>query len=269
MKIVIIGSGNLATQLSLALKDAGKDIVQIFSRTEEHARELAEKLGCRHTADSDEIDKNADIYIFSVKDDALSSLASSICKDRPEGLFLHTAGSVPMDVFKDHASYYGVLYPMQTFSKHRSVDFQKIPCFIEGSSEETVATIRSLAESISNHVVDCDSEKRKKLHLAAVLACNLTNHCYRLAERVLQEEQIDFDLFLPLIDETAKKVSEMSPRDAQTGPMVRYDVEVMNRQIALLPDERTRQIYRLMAESIHADATSNLSVSWAGGCQSL
>lgn len=253
MKIVFIGSGNLATQLSLALKDAGKDIVQIYSRTENHARELAEKLDCKHTTDIYEIDKNADVYVFSVKDDALSSLVSSICKNRPDGLFLHTAGSVPMDIFKGHASRYGVLYPMQTFSKSRRVNFQIIPCFIEGSSEEALTTIRALAESISSHVVDCDSEKRKKLHLAAVLACNLTNHCYRLAERVLQEEQIDFDLFLPLIDETAKKVSEMSPRDAQTGPMVRYDVEVMNRQIALLPDERTRQIYRLMAESIHDD----------------
>ena len=255
MKIVFIGSGNLATQLSLALKDAGKEIVQIYSRTEEHASELANKLGCAHTTNPDEIDKNADIYIFSVKDDALSHLAASICKNRPNALFLHTAGSVPMDIFKGHASRYGVLYPMQTFSKNRRVDFHEIPCFIEASNEKSLATIRSLAESISGHVVDCDSEKRKKMHLAAVFACNLTNHCYRLAERVLEAEQIDFNLFLPLIDETAKKVSEMSPKDAQTGPMIRYDVEVMNRQLALIPDDLTRQIYRLMAESIHLDST--------------
>lgn len=255
MKIVIIGSGNLATQLSLALKEAGKEIVQVFSRTEEHASELADKLGCAYTINPDEIDKNADIYIFSVKDDALSHLAASICKDRPNALFLHTAGSVPMDIFKGHASRYGVLYPMQTFSKNRRVDFHEIPCFIEASNEKSLATIRSLAESISGHVVDCDSAKRKKMHLAAVFACNLTNHCYRLAERVLDAEQINFNLFLPLIDETAKKVAEMSPKDAQTGPMIRYDVEVMNRQLALIPDDLTRQIYRLMAESIHLDST--------------
>ena len=255
MKIVFIGSGNLATQLSLALKEAGKQIVQVFSRTEEHASELANKLGCAHTINPDEIDKNAQIYIFSVKDDALSHLAASICNERPNALFLHTAGSVPMDIFKGYASRYGVLYPMQTFSKNRRVDFRKIPCFIEASNEESLVTIRSLAESISGHVVDCDSEKRKKMHLAAVFACNLTNHCYRLAERVLEAEQIDFNLFLPLIDETAKKVSEMSPKDAQTGPMIRYDVEVMNRQLALIPDDLTRQIYRLMAESIHLDST--------------
>jgi predicted short-subunit dehydrogenase-like oxidoreductase (DUF2520 family) len=255
MSIVIIGSGNLATHLSLALKATGKDITQVFSQTEEHAKELAEKLGCNYTSNIDEIDENAAIYILSVKDDAISEIAASICQNHPHAVFIHTAGSVPMDVFKRFAKHYGVLYPMQTFSKHRQVDFRPIPCFIEGSDEQTLQLIRYLAESISDKVVLANSEKRKKLHLAAVLACNLTNHCYRLAERVLQEENIDWQLFLPLIDETAKKVAIMSPKDAQTGPMVRYDVNVMNRQIELLHDERTRQIYRLMAESIHEDSS--------------
>lgn len=254
MKIAFIGSGNLATHLSLALKAAGEEIIQVYSRTDAHAKELADKLGCIHTTNLVKIDLNADVYILSVKDDAISQIADSICHKCPHALFVHTAGSVLMDIFKGKANHYGVLYPMQTFSKARKVDFLPIPCFIEASSKEDLAIIRSLAESISDHVVDCDSEKRKKLHLAAVFACNLTNHCYRLAERVLQEEDIDWKLYLPLIDETAKKVSEMLPKDAQTGPMVRYDVNVMNRQLALIPDERTRQIYRLMAESIHEDS---------------
>ena len=254
MKIAFIGSGNLATHLSLALKAAGEEIIQVYSRTDAHAKELADKLGCIHTTNLDKIYLNADVYILSVKDDAISQIADSICHKCPHALFVHTAGSVLMDIFKGKANHYGVLYPMQTFSKARKVDFLPIPCFIEASSKEDLAIIRSLAESISDHVVDCDSEKRKKLHLAAVFACNLTNHCYRLAERVLQEEGIDWKLYLPLIDETAKKVSEMSPKDAQTGPMVRYDVNVMNRQLALITDERTRQIYRLMAESIHEDS---------------
>lgn len=257
MKIVIIGSGNLATQLSLAFKSAGKTIVQVFSRTEEHAKELADKIGCNYTTRIEEIRQDADVYIFSVKDDALSGLVASICHKRPNGLFLHTAGSMPMDIFRGHVSRYGVFYPMQTFSKNRKVDFREIPCFVEGSDEEVLAEIHSMAASISDHVVDCDSEKRKKMHLAAVLACNLTNHCYRLAERLLESEQIDFQLFLPLIEETARKVKDMSPKDAQTGPMVRYDQNVMQMQMSMLSDERTREIYRLMAESIHEDHKSS------------
>lgn len=256
MKIVFIGSGNLATQLSLALHDAGKDIVQVFSRTEEHARTLAEQLGCGYTAKTEEICPDADVYIISVKDDAIREVAISVSSLNKDALILHTAGSVPMTVLSDCAVHYGVLYPMQTFSKSRRVDFREIPCFIEASDDKILAVIRLLAESISDHVVACDSEKRKKLHLAAVLACNLTNHCYRLAERVLEAEQIDFRLFLPLIAETARKVTVMSPKEAQTGPMVRYDQSVMQMQMSMLPDDCTREIYRLMADSIHDDAVS-------------
>ena len=149
---------------------------------------------------------------------------------------------------------HGVLYPTLTSANSRPVDFRTIPCFIEASDEPTLALVRSIASGISDRVVEADSEKRRKLHLAAVLACNLANHCYRLAERVLEAENIDFGLYLPLILETARKVTEMSPREAQTGPMVRYDLGVMAAQVSLLPDERTRQIYRLMAESIHEDS---------------
>ena len=254
MNIVMIGAGNLATQLSLALKEAGQNILQVYSRTESHAQELAEKIGCTYTHHLDEISQKADVYILSVKDDALSGIATSICGYNKDAVFIHTAGSVPMDIFKNHATHYGVLYPMQTFSKNRKVDFRPIPCFLEASDSQTLELLQQLATTISDHVELADSEKRKKLHLAAVFACNLTNHCYRLAERVLQEENIDWKLFLPLIDETAKKVTEMSPKAAQTGPMVRYDTGVMNRQLNLISDERTRQIYRLMAESIHEDS---------------
>lgn len=254
MRIVVIGSGNLATQLSLAIKNVGKNIIQVFSRTEEHAKMLADKLGCAFTSTLEDIYKDADCYIISVKDDAIRQIVASVCPNRDKSIFIHTAGSVPMDVFKGHASRYGVLYPMQTFSKDKDVNFREIPCFIEASDEATLDAIRQLAESISDNVVVADSDKRKHLHLAAVLACNLTNHCYRLAEKVLEKEDIDFKLFLPLINETARKVAVMSPKEAQTGPMVRYDTEVMEMQMNLLPDERMREIYRLMAESIHEDA---------------
>lgn len=162
-----------------------------------------------------------------------------------------------MSVFAEYAdANYGVLYPMQTFSKGRSVNFREIPCFIEASEKETLEVIRELASRVSDNVVEASSEKRKKLHLAAVFSCNLVNHCYRLAERVLEEEGIDFSLYLPLIQETANKVKDLSPRKAQTGPMVRYDKTIMDAQIALINNERTRQIYRLMADSIHEDAVN-------------
>ena len=274
MQIVFLGSGNLATNLSLALKAAGEEIIQIFSRTKENAQALADKLHCASCTSINDIRTDADVYIFSVKDDALPSLIKQLTEhlanshhltpNTQHPIFLHTAGSVPMSVFSDNtltpnthhpSPNYGVLYPMQTFSKDRSVNFREIPCFIEASDNNTLGAIKTLASKISDHVLEMSSEKRRKLHLAAVFACNMTNHCYRLAEKVLEEEGIDFSLYLPLIQETANKVKELSPRKAQTGPMVRYDKTIMDAQIALINDERTRQIYRLMADSIHEDST--------------
>ena len=278
-KIVFLGSGNLATHLSLALKAAGEDIIQIFSRTKENAQALADKLHCDSCVSISDIRTDADVYIFSVKDDALPSLIKQLSEHlashqhpiSPLGaggathhpIFLHTAGSVPMSVFPDNFQLsifnfqlrYGVLYPMQTFSKDRSVNFREIPCFIEACDSDTLEAIKGIASKVSDHVLEMSSEKRKKLHLAAVFACNMVNHCYRLAEKVLEEEGIDFSLYLPLIQETANKVKELSPRQAQTGPMVRYDKKIMDAQIALINDERTRQIYRLMADSIHEDSS--------------
>ena len=268
MRIIFLGSGNLATHLSLALKAAGEDILQIFSRTQEHAQALADKLNCASCVSISDIRTDADVYIFSVKDDALPSLISQLSQhltpNSQHPLFLHTAGSVPMSVFPSNtptpntqhpSPRYGVLYPMQTFSKDRSVNFREIPCFVEASDSNTLVEIKALASKVSDHVVEMSSEKRRKLHLAAVFACNMVNHCYRLAEKVLEEEGIDFSLYLPLIQETANKVKELSPRKAQTGPMVRYDKNIMDAQISLINDELTRQIYRLMADSIHEDST--------------
>ena len=253
-ELVILGSGNLATQLSMALKSAGWSVRQVYSPTMEHAQELAEKLDCKYTSDISGKYANADAYIVSVKDDAVESVAARL-KDHinPNATIIHTAGSVPMKALHNHFCNCGVLYPMQSFSKSRKVNFKEIHCFLEASCNKAMTLIRQLAESISDNIHCADSETRKRIHLAAVLASNLANHCYRLGERVLEETGIDFNILLPLIQETARKVTEMSPREAQTGPMVRYDTGVMSRQIELLHDERTRQIYRLMAESIHDD----------------
>lgn len=252
MKIVLLGSGNVATHLGRALLKTEHKVVQVYSRTIANAQVLAEELNCEATDDVHNVCADADVYLFSVKDDALPKLASEVAHDNANAMFVHTAGSVSMDVFEGMAQQYGVLYPMQTFSKSREVEFREVPCFVEGNSQQALGVVKTLAESLADHVVEMSSERRKSLHLAAVFACNFTNHCYHLAERVLQDAGIDFSLYLPLIDMTARKVHDMSPRDAQTGPAVRYDETIINSHLAMLSDDMMRQIYSLMSKSIHA-----------------
>lgn len=199
----------------------------------------------------------ADVYIISVKDNALQEVIRQATKDREDQLFVHTAGSMPMDVFKGYTSRYGVLYPMQTFSKERMVDFSEIPLFLEASDAVTLATLRVLADSVSQHVYELSSEERKYLHLAAVFACNFANHCYALSAEALTHVHLPFDVMLPLIDETARKVHELHPLDAQTGPAVRYDENVIRMQSALIEDPLMREIYERMSQSIHEKANNS------------
>lgn len=248
MKIVLIGAGNLATNLGKALRHAGHDIVQVFSRTAESADALAHILQCPSTTCLSDVSLDADVCILSVKDSALADIASQVLPGREHMLFLHTAGSMPMDVFA--AGRRGVFYPMQTFSKSREVDFRCIPCFVEASSADDLECVRRLASTVSDRVYNLTSDQRKYLHVAAVFCCNFVNHCYAQTESLLKEHDIPFDVMLPLIDETAEKVHVLSPREAQTGPAVRWDENVIARHESMLQGTAL-DIYHLMSHAIH------------------
>lgn len=257
MKIVLIGAGNLATHLGKALHAAGHDMIQVFSRTMQSAEALASLLDAEPLTDISQVRDDADVYIFSVKDSALEQLISQLCGGEKK-VFLHTAGSMPMSVFRGKALHYGVLYPMQTFSKQREVDFSIIPCFIEANDEFALKQIEGLAGQISHRVYQLSSEDRKYLHLSAVFACNFANHCYAASQKLLQQHGIPFDVMLPLIDETAAKVHGMTPKEAQTGPAVRYDENVIGKQIQLLENQPYFQkIYDCMSKSIHELESEN------------
>lgn len=253
MKIVLIGAGRLATCLGAALLRAGHEVVQVYSRTRGSAEALAVRLGCEWTAVTDEVTADADLYVLAVKDEALPALIPQVTGGREQALFVHTAGSMPLSVFEGcGARRYGVFYPMQTFSKERETDFRNIPVFIEAACRADEETLHALAASLSDTVYVLSSEARKYLHLSAVFACNFVNHCYARAADVLAAHSIPFEVMLPLIDETAAKVHVMSPRQAQTGPAVRYDRNVLARHLQLLQGDReAAEEYELLSRGIH------------------
>lgn len=252
MKVTLIGAGNLATQLGKSLKKAGVIISQVYSRTEDSARTLGELLEAEWLTDIKALRDEADIYIFSVKDSVLCELISEVCKSRGDKLFLHTAGSMSMSCFEGKALRYGVFYPMQTFSKTKDVDFERIPVFIESNSIETEDVIRSLANKLTQRVIRLSSADRKYLHLAAVWACNFTNYCYTVASDILGEHGIPFDVMLPLINETTEKIQKISPKEAQTGPAVRGDRNVMSKQLELMNGkEYLQELYKMLSKGIN------------------
>lgn len=266
MKIALIGAGNVATHLGQALAKAGSQIIQVYSRTENAAKCLSDELcaiyesmpanksyseTCSWTTCIESITTRADLYLVMLKDSVLDDFLPNLVKCNPNGLFVHTAGSIPMDIWNGQTKRFGVLYPMQTFSKGSEVDFQNVHFFIEANSENDTQLLKNLATLISSHVFEASSEQRKYLHLSAVFACNFTNHMYAICNELLTAHGLPFSSMLPLIDETARKVHHLNPKEAQTGPAQRNDTNVMTKQENLLKDDaKVAELYRLISQHI-------------------
>ncbi len=252
MRIALIGSGRVASCMGPRLKEAGHTIAGVYSRTLQNAQQLATVLGAPAT-DSLEQLPDADIYLTMLTDDALAELAPAIVKGRETALFVHTAGSVSIDVWREAgAARYGVMYAMQTFSKGAVIEWPQVPVFVEGSSPAEQEIIMSLAHDLSGNVSVLSSKGRKKLHIAAVFASNFSNRMYAISERILKTEGVPFSVMLPLVRETARKVESMSPEEAQTGPAVRGDRKVIDEHVQLLKDwPEYAELYRLISIDIN------------------
>ena len=145
----------------------------------------------------------------------------------------------------------GVFYPLQTFTKGVALNYTEIPFFIEGSSEAVTARLKQLAGHISEKVYDAGSDKRRRLHLASVFACNFVNHLYARAWEILEDAGLPPEALTPLIEETAAKTRRTDPRHGQTGPAARGDFNVIEKHIAMLADRPESQTeYRLLSQGI-------------------
>ena len=231
MNIIIIGQGNVATNLDYAFRKKG--------------------VACQMVSSREGLDQlpQANVYIYAVKDEALASVVEQV-KGREKSLHLHTSGTMPITLFGSDKPHAGIFYPFQTFSKARVIeDFSTVPIFFEARGIDDISAVYSLALSITNHVYETTQHDRERLHVAGVYACNFTNLMYTMASELLQNTHIPFSALLPLIDETATKIHALRPCDAQTGPARRGDENVMTHHLDLL-DEEKRQLYRLLSDAI-------------------
>ena len=231
MNIVIIGQGNVATNLDYAFRKKG--------------------IACQMVSSREGLDRlpQANVYIYAVRDEALPSVVKQVV-GVGKSLHLHTSGTMPITVFGDDKPHAGIFYPFQTFSKARLIeDFSTVPVFFEARGIDDISAVYSLALTITSHVYEATQHDRERLHVAGVFTNNFTNLMYTMAAELLQNTHIPFKALLPLIDETAAKVHTLSPRDAQTGPARRGDENVMNHHLSLLNDEQ-RQVYQLLSKEI-------------------
>lgn len=244
MKIVIIGSGNVAYHLAKAFTQNNIEVSQIFGRNEGELNKISEELNIPYsTKDLDD----ADLYLISVSDSAVEQVSDLIKTEK--ALVAHTSGSLPIETLNgDYRK--ASFYPLQTFSKTKNLDYSKIPFFIEAENQIDEKSLFELASLISDNVETSDYEKRKYIHLTAIFACNFVNHLFARAKEISDSQDLDFNYFIPLIDETVEKIHHLEPKTAQTGPAVRGDERVLKLHEVLITDEEHRKIYNTMNESI-------------------
>ncbi len=231
-KIVLIGAGNLAWHLGSALINGGHQIVQVYSKTPQNAIELGDFLKATHTTDLSLIDPYADFYFLAIPDDTLLNLHQYLpFKDR---FFIHCSGASPLHSIHKLGEKTGVLYPLQTFTKSVEINFSTIPILIETQRKQDFIQLSVLASTLSEYVVEANSEKRAKAHLSGVFANNFTNHLFRIAEEILQETDLSYQILFPIIAETVRKVFTVGPEKSQTGPAIRHDQTTIRHHLELL-----------------------------------
>ena len=228
----MIGAGNVSTHISRHFHSAGHHINCVYSRTDKSAQQLADELGVPGTSVVEDVPVDADFYILCVPDRVALEVAEKF--RHTSGIWLHTAGALSMNLFRGVFKLYGVLYPLQTLSKARSLKASQVPCLVEGSSPQVLASLMKLALSVYRNVEEVNSEKRLVIHTAAVFANNFSNHMVHIAKELITEQNIDPQMIEPLLQETFEKIKALGTVKGRTGPAIRGDQETMNKHIELL-----------------------------------
>ncbi len=270
MNISFIGAGNLAWHLAPALENAGHHINEIYSRQPQSARRLVSNLyDAQIHSELNFANSTSRLFVLATPDDALEAVCQRLVL--PEGAILvHTSGSCSLDKLQNWMAIYsdipvrtGVFYPLQTFSREQPlIDFAGVPLCLEAADSETEEELVAIGQAMSRIVYLVSSSERLLLHLAAVLACNFSNHLLALARQLTVSNGLEFGLLTPLIQETVRKALAVpDPATVQTGPARRNDQTTIQAHLALLMDRPlTAEIYKLLTHSIYKQShTMNMN----------
>jgi predicted short-subunit dehydrogenase-like oxidoreductase (DUF2520 family) len=194
--------------------------------------------------------REGDVVVLAVPDSAIEICASQL--DVEGVAIIHCSGATPLLSTKYAAT--GVFYPLQTFNKSIKNNWADTPVFLEYklSKIETVLIdfLLKLGGSDRN-ITTCDSQKRLKIHTAAVFANNFSQACVSISQQLLEESGIDFEVMLPILRKTASNWEHELPINSLTGPAVRGDVVTMDKHLNSLQNHPAwRDLYRQLSDII-------------------
>lgn len=249
MRLSFIGTGNVASHLMNAFNNAQHEIVEIVSKNTKNAEHYAQLYNAKCTAEPNQLNDQVDFIFVCVNDSNIESIAKELVNHK--ACIVHTAGSVNIEVLKSDQHKSAVIYPLQTFSKNKQIEYAKVPFFVECMDANIRIKIKQLLDSIQANMHEADSKQRMSLHIAAVFACNFSNHLYSIAADILKENNLEFNVLQSLIQETVDKVQILDPNDAQTGPAKRNDLITLEKHLEFLKSNESYQsVYQLLSNQI-------------------
>lgn len=249
MRIVFLGSGNIAHFFAPVLSRKGHDIVQVYSRTLTHASSLAALTGSAVTDDLTAIDPDADVYILAIKDDALAEVAAQLSFEGKT--VIHCAGAVSLDVLQQVSANRAVIWALYSVRKHNLPERSDVPLIVEGSNEQALDMAYRIASDISDRVLKTDYTHRQMLHLNAVFVNNFTNHLLTIAQKICEQHQLPFDILQPIIRQTLEQTEKILPSESQTGPAIRHDEATIAKHLELLAAyPGWQEVYASISKSI-------------------
>jgi predicted short-subunit dehydrogenase-like oxidoreductase (DUF2520 family) len=263
MKISIIGTGNVAFHLGKRLIQQGIPVVEIIGRDPQKTRWLAELLGTSWTSDFNVLKTTSDLYIIAVNDSAIEQVAMKLSPKLQNRFVVHSSGTMPSTILQPYFSQFGTLWPLQTFSLASQPDFERIPIFINSTQKGTPQYpndfLTKIAEKISPRVYELSDKDKMTLHIAAVFVNNFTNHLFKIGSEIVQQQQLPFDVLLPLIEETVNKIRNNPPESMQTGPARRGDDATIVKHLEFL-EQNTPQ-YELLYTVMSIGINKNLALN--------
>ena len=222
--------------------------------------------------------QDSDLYIFALKDDVYEEVLSQIPFKMSHAV--HTSGSLSQNILAPYAMRYGVLYPYQTITEKvekdammRELNDEKIkksshllpfssfenqgslyrceiPVCIEGCCLDFEKKLYQWANSIFSVVHKISEKQRFAIHLAAVFANNFTNAMCGIAYQIFKENNLEWSLIYPLLENTLEKAKYNDPRTVQTGPAKRNDITIMKKHCNALKNEELKILYQLVSKII-------------------
>lgn len=247
----VIGCGRVGQTIAKLVSQDDEYLVQdLFSRTTATAELAATFIGKGNVVNELEAMRPADLWMLSVPDSEIASVADALSKHLPatteprNSVAFHCSGFFSANILsplRSRGLHLGSVHPCLNFASPEAgaSQFRDSPCGLEGDVG-AVEALQLLFEKLGGRCFLLNSSSKVLYHTAAVFCSNFTVVLQGVAKEVWHKadvsDTISSELMTALLSRTVNNIVTLGPRAALTGPAARGDTEVVKDEARALND---------------------------------